>query len=484
MLVTVNGRRRAIALAAGSILVVLAGVAVACVEFRGAVIAAFLVQGDPAPGTGAAFQEFDRPNISEAGHIAFAGDTDAATDDDVVYADMTLVALEGQAAPGTKGGTYGSFEFFETAQQVNVGGDVAYIATLADLPTTEDRAVYLDDALVAQEGQAAPGIAGRLLVDFGFAGVGNDGRVGFLADLDGATTDDSVIYLDGAVVYRQGDMVPGMAGVTWDGDFDEIQWNGAGDLVFEGNTSLAGGDMVLFLRRNVAGAGLVEEVVVQEGQAVDADGGADFLELFLQSALAENGMWGMRGNLGVAPSTSDAVILTEGGFYTQEGRDVPELPGTVTGNFNGVDINSLGDVLYLADLEGAPPAGVEEGLFINGCLLITDGVQAPGLPEGTLISDIGFETMFINDNRQIVFEASYGGAVAGDGLFTVEFPLEKCPGDIDGTGDVGFPDLLVVLANWGPYEPCPPHLAGDIDLDCEVGFGDLLVVLSSWGPCR
>jgi hypothetical protein len=343
-----------------------------------------------------------------------------------------------------------------------------------------DRAVYLNDTLIAQEGSNPPGIVDRLYVDFGYAGVMDDGTVGFLADLDGATTDDSIIVFGDMVLYRQGDPVPGLKGETWDGDFDEVEWNGAGDLLFEGNTSLATDDMVVFRRRHVKGGGIVEEIVAQEGMEIKASGGPDFLELILQNALAENGMWGLRGNLGIASADADAVIITESGFMAQQGDDVPELPDTVLGNFNGVDINSLGDVLYLADLEGTPPVGVDEGLFVNGCLLVTDGEQAPGLPEGTTFSDIGFEDLFINDNRLIVFAANYTGTVSGDGLFTIQLPVdEDCPEDIDGSGEVGFTDLLAVLTAWGPCPGCPE----DIDGDDTVGFTDLLAVLSAWGPC-
>lgn len=40
------------------------------------------------------------------------------------------------------------------------------------------------------------------------------------------------------------------------------------------------------------------------------------------------------------------------------------------------------------------------------------------------------------------------------------------------------------LVAWGPYEPCPPFIPEDIDQDCEVGFSDLLAVLAAWGPCK
>ena len=53
------------------------------------------------------------------------------------------------------------------------------------------------------------------------------------------------------------------------------------------------------------------------------------------------------------------------------------------------------------------------------------------------------------------------------------------PGDLDGDGDVGFGDLLILLAEWGPCAECGACPA-DVDGDCTVGLADLLFVLSNW----
>ena len=55
-----------------------------------------------------------------------------------------------------------------------------------------------------------------------------------------------------------------------------------------------------------------------------------------------------------------------------------------------------------------------------------------------------------------------------------------CAADLDGSGDVGFGDLLILLGSWGP---CPPACPAELDGSGDVGFGDLLIVLSTWGPC-
>jgi hypothetical protein len=56
--------------------------------------------------------------------------------------------------------------------------------------------------------------------------------------------------------------------------------------------------------------------------------------------------------------------------------------------------------------------------------------------------------------------------------------VETCPNDLDGSGDVGFGDLLAVLSAWGSK-------GGPEDLDGSgmVDFGDVLEVLTTWGPC-
>jgi hypothetical protein len=62
-------------------------------------------------------------------------------------------------------------------------------------------------------------------------------------------------------------------------------------------------------------------------------------------------------------------------------------------------------------------------------------------------------------------------------------PVDQCdrPGDVDNDGEVGFPDMALVLAAYGPCT-CP-WCPEDIDGDGTVGFLDLLAVLSNWGPC-
>jgi hypothetical protein len=66
---------------------------------------------------------------------------------------------------------------------------------------------------------------------------------------------------------------------------------------------------------------------------------------------------------------------------------------------------------------------------------------------------------------------------------TIQLAGPACPADIDGDGDVGVTDFLVLLAEWGPCPDPPDPCPSDLDGDGDVGVTDFLVLLAQWGPC-
>ncbi|MHC5115426.1 MAG: FG-GAP repeat domain-containing protein, partial [Planctomycetota bacterium] len=58
--------------------------------------------------------------------------------------------------------------------------------------------------------------------------------------------------------------------------------------------------------------------------------------------------------------------------------------------------------------------------------------------------------------------------------------IAACPGDLDGSGDVGFSDVLVIIGAWGP---CPPDCPEDLSGNGTVDFADILAVIAAWGAC-
>ncbi|MCP3903941.1 MAG: right-handed parallel beta-helix repeat-containing protein [Planctomycetes bacterium] len=65
------------------------------------------------------------------------------------------------------------------------------------------------------------------------------------------------------------------------------------------------------------------------------------------------------------------------------------------------------------------------------------------------------------------------------GAYEVQVVGAACPSDLDGSGDVGFGDILDIIGHWGSCPGCPQDLNGDT----QVGFADILVVIGAWGPC-
>ncbi len=112
-------------------------------------------------------------------------------------------------------------------------------------------------------------------------------------------------------------------------------------------------------------------------------------------------------------------------------------------------------------------------------------------PESAGLSTIGE----IMDNGDGTFSVPItAGTRAGIDRFLVEAddgirPITLTPnpslqyfavGDIDMNGTVSVPDLLFLLANWGPCADCNDCPA-DLDDDCTVGVADLLILLANWG---
>ena len=68
----------------------------------------------------------------------------------------------------------------------------------------------------------------------------------------------------------------------------------------------------------------------------------------------------------------------------------------------------------------------------------------------------------------------------GEAFFDFAFVIAvPCPADLDGSGDVGVKDLLILLGAWGPNKGHP----ADFDNSGDVGVKDLLFLLGTWGPC-
>ncbi|HWL94449.1 MAG TPA: thrombospondin type 3 repeat-containing protein [Phycisphaerae bacterium] len=173
-------------------------------------VAPVALQGDVAPGAGANvfFDQPSNPTINSASQVALRISLNPAGTGIWSGAPgaLSLVALEGAAAPGTDNGVnFGSFE--DALPLINAAGRTAFIGTLAGTGVGAGNNIGIwsegqgDLALVARTGSAAPGTGeGVTFADLGVAvsapglislNMNAEGQIAFTALLTGEGVNDT-----------------------------------------------------------------------------------------------------------------------------------------------------------------------------------------------------------------------------------------------------------------------------------------------------
>ncbi|MEM7261618.1 MAG: proprotein convertase P-domain-containing protein, partial [Planctomycetota bacterium] len=401
--------------------------------------------GDPSGATvaGTELDNVTRPALSTNGLIAFKGDTTETTDDDVIYVGDVLIVESGIVAAGAVGANPGfdvefdTLDTFQTTAQVNATGDVVFTSTMQNLPTTQNTGLHVNNSLVFQEGDTAPGLVDvRLFVDFAYAGLLDDGRVGFRADLDGATDDDFVIYFDGlplqanaTTIFRESEIIVGgpLDGEQWEDAtaFGDIDWNNNGDAIIDAQLEAAADlDDVLIIKR----AGFDYEAPLRAGDLITVPTGTFALESISDVAIADNGDWVIEAVIDTATAEDNVVIASFAGgapeVLIQEDADaelITGVPLTQIGFISGIAINNNGEVAIHCGLDDDPtnPVDYSEGvlLYSGGAftLVTTDEIS---IPNGFMTDILGPTTMLADDGT-VIFEATVDGL---DGIYQATVP--------------------------------------------------------------
>jgi len=104
----------------------------------------------------------------------------------------------------------------------------------------------------------------------------------------------------------------------------------------------------------------------------------------------------------------------------------------------------------------------------------------PLLPEGVTVADV------LSNVTEFTFTTFQPGYFFSSSDYDVRLDnimiggsATGCVGDTDASGDVGFGDLVTLLATWGPCPGCPADFNGNDVVD----FDDLVSLLANWGPC-
>lgn len=295
---------------------------------------------------------------------------------------------------------------------------------------------------------------------------------------------DNIVRIDaedGSTVWRTARSCPvsGNCGcvISADGVFIDIP-AGGGNRIAKYDLATGG-----FLYQTEIMAGFT----AQNAPFVSADGGTvyfarsqnnpatDFLYAFEDTGAALVEKW----NRPVRWTTSHEHGLgADGSIYTF-------LPGN---EFVRLD-PATGEVVDTAGVLG--PIGVNlsarTAIGADGTVYVSNGWASNPPSDGRIWAFTGdletsLFTLFLDRQN------SGGPSLGADGTLVVADRTSvrayrtatPCPGDVDESGDVGFNDLLAVLAAWGP---CKGDCPEDVDQSGDVGFNDVLIVLANWGPC-
>lgn len=410
------------------------------VEFRGPIVAFLDLYGSP----------------SGNHWIIKAFSNEADTINEVILVDdgmeSAVVAKEGGVSPiGVL-----NYGFMDSDCAINDNGEFAFGNRLS-AGTTTDEIIFKRNpmgALVSavREGDAAPGLT-------------DTGTIG--DELFGNSLNSPVILNNNTVLFRA-DLIQNIATA-----FRSALYSGSMVLAQEG-TALVGGTYDSFVASSLAAdangtnwmaeadidpTAASTEAAILNGTIVLKDGDAllssTVTDIFSVD-LSGDGRAFIRGSLasGVDFITRDGVVIAASGQPIVGARGVLNWGDTLS----GVAANSVGDYLVTGNTSSVDP-NVDQAMVLNGADVVAEEGNAVDLNGNGMADDDAFITSFgagdvvLADDGTITFVATIrngAGTSLGNGLFRIAPPPPACPGDFDGSGDVGLGDIAFVINNWGP----------------------------------
>jgi hypothetical protein len=401
-----------------------------------ATIRVVALTGQEAPGTGGAvFSSFNSdpnggPALNDAGEVAFRaafdgpGVTDASNTG--IFTSGALVAREGDVAPGAGGAQYQTF-FGDPA--LNNAGETAFRASLAApfLTPANNRGIFTSSAQIARLGDAAPGAGGAEFTVFIWNALLNDaGQVAYRARISPAgpmDASDSSIFSGDTLVANVGDPVPGIGGAVFESLWDPML-NSAGETAFTGIFS--GPGVTDADNRAIFNSG---GPLLRTGDAAPGIGGAVITGLNLsRPGLNDAGELAFGARIAGAGVTEDddVFLFAAGAPVAREGNLAPGAGGAVFDEVFQPGLNNAGDVVADVRLRGAGVTSDNE----NAIFATRGGAFEMILREGDLLDIGGGELRPIlsfsfahwsgfNENGDIAFFADLGPIAGGGGAFGI-----------------------------------------------------------------
>jgi hypothetical protein len=348
--------------------------------------------------------------------------------------DKAFVFLNDGSAAFSLGATLTTGDQPEGITAFSLNGDL-----LPDIAVTN----YLDDTLTTYEnitallpfgfgaGSTVATVAKPKPVSPGGVGTGTDKDDDLIVggedgDVGGHNNDGLLNGIDAVVLYDPLGTPVDLAVLDLNGDgYDDIAvtLDGTDSLSVLMNNTTAGFDPAVLNNAGAAGGTLLSN-------DIDDDGDDDLVLIEID---------GTSGDSSIVALRNDSTTLSRGGGGGNEIAMLAEASLGILGRGAGSDsgLVGAGDI----DNDGS-----------------TDVVQV----------------MPVASNYQISVQTAVSGSPWA--------PDACCPGDIDGSGDVGVDDLLALIGVWGPCGD-PSDCPEDLDGSGEVDVDDLLALIGAFGGC-
>ncbi len=240
------------------------------------------LSGNTAPGTSDNFTILFSPSLNNAGQTAFFGilNSSSATDRGIWSegggSGLALVAREGNTAPGTSD----NFTFLDNNLVLNNAGQTAFLGRL-DSSLSTNSGIWSEGggsglALVAREGNTAPGTSDNF-TGLAFPVLNNAGQTAFTARLNSSSVTSTGIWSEGggsglALVAREGNTAPGTSDnfASFGNDVGSVL-NNAGQTAFLGflNNSSSATDHGIWAEDSLG----VLTLIARKGDLLDVDDG-------------------------------------------------------------------------------------------------------------------------------------------------------------------------------------------------------------------
>jgi hypothetical protein len=474
------------------------------------------VLGQVAPGTGGGtFVAFNVPELNAAGTVAFSGGITGGTVSSGVFSgsggSLTPIALAGQPAPGTGGGTILTLQFCA----LNDNGTAAFVAGVSG--GTSSSGIFSGSGgpltTIAVQGQTAPGTGGGGFLNLRTPALNENGTVVFRADISAGTSLSGIFKGNGGSLTQiavQGQAAPGTGGGTFSAFNDPAIINTNGTTAFLANIAGGTGNQGIFLAdgssiipvaavgQPLAGSTIMFLSFVDGGPSFGPDsGGRSGLNEFGQVTYAAYLANGSSGIFRFSPD--DPLTSTSGGGAIRNTRFVGGMSyskftaTTDPGNL-GTTVSLLGGTVGSG---GAGTLGLNRDVNItfvppNPILPASDIVTLTGTEGDTFVLQLSYNEALVNSLFGSEANARLGWLNAGQWVLAVAGNTGGTSSFVTGAWNASYPlgsygvdlstnTVWAVLNHNSEFAVVPVHLAGDVDGDGHVDVTDLLWLVDAFG---